>query len=82
MIINNNIREKIKPYLPFNYRSIVVERLKDKNVSVHPNTVSNVLNGSYNIIVAIEILQLYKEIRHQALRIRGDIDEPILGQSA
>jgi hypothetical protein len=82
MIINNNIREKIRPYLPWNYRSIVVERLKDKNVSVHPNTVSNVFNGSHNIIVAIEILQLYKETRHQALRIRRDIDEPILGQSA
>lgn len=61
MIINNALRKRLEKLLPKNYRRLVVDRLKEKGVTIHPNTVRNVLHGSNNLAVAVEILKLYNE---------------------
>lgn len=63
MKINNALRKTIEPLLPNDYRQVIVDRLKKKNISVHPNTVKNVLDGSENPTVALEILKLANEMR-------------------
>jgi len=61
MIINNALRKRIEKVLPKNYRKTIVDRLKERGKDIHPNTVYNVLNGSPNNEVALEILKLYNE---------------------
>jgi len=61
MIINNALRRRIKKFLPKNYRKIVVDRLKTQGKDYHRNTIRNVLNGSPNMEVALEIVKLYHE---------------------
>jgi hypothetical protein len=61
MIINNALRKRIEKLLPKNYRKAIVDRLKVRGIEIHPNTVYNVLHGSENNEVALEILRLYNE---------------------
>jgi hypothetical protein len=57
MIITKEIRKKLRPLLPVNYRKIVADRC-----DCHPNTVSNVLfNGTDNPEVALALLELGRE---------------------
>ncbi|MBA4056649.1 MAG: hypothetical protein C0490_18185 [Marivirga sp.] len=55
---NNALRKRLEILLPNDYRQVIVDRLKDRGIKVHPNTVGNVLNGSNNTEVALEILKL------------------------
>lgn len=62
MKITKAIRKEIAPFLPLKYRMIVVERLKAKGITVHPNTVSNVYKqGTDNPPVAGELIALALE---------------------
>jgi len=63
MIITSAQKEQLESLLPKDYRQIIVKRLKKKHINVHPNTVSNALNGSDNETVAAEIIKLYLEIK-------------------
>lgn len=63
MIITKALSVRMKKALPKNYRQQIVDRLKLKGKECHPNTVSNVLNGSNNADVALELLNLYNEHR-------------------
>lgn len=57
MIITKEIRRKLRPLLPSNYRQIVAERC-----GCHPNTVSNALNhGADNPQVVLALLELAQE---------------------
>lgn len=70
MIINNALRKRLEKLLPKNYRQEVVDRMKKKGKTIHPNTVGNVLRGSYNPEVALEILKLHTA--QKSLRRRFD----------
>jgi IS30 family transposase len=61
MIINNALRKRIEKLLPKNYRKTIVDKLKERGIEIHPNTVYNVLHGSQNNEVSLEILRLYNE---------------------
>ncbi len=61
MIINTAFRKRIQKLLPKNYRQVIVDRLKERGITVHDNTVYNVLHGSENDEVALEILKLHNE---------------------
>ncbi len=61
MIINNALRRRLYELLPKNYRQVVVARLNAKGITVHPNTVRNVLEGNANSVVAAELVELASE---------------------
>jgi len=61
MKITNALRKRLEILLPHEYRGIVVERLKARGISIHPNTVYNVLHGSDNTEVAVELMKLARE---------------------
>lgn len=61
MIIDKALSRRMKKLLPKNYRKLIVERLKTKGKDYHPNTIRNVLNGSPNMEVAQELVQLLEE---------------------
>jgi hypothetical protein len=61
MKINTALRKRLEILLPKNYRQVIVDRLKENGITVHPNTVTNVLNGSDNVDVALELLKLGNE---------------------
>lgn len=71
MLIKSTLRRRLVTFLPKNYRKIVVDRLFQQGIKVHPNTVSNVLEGrSENEAVAYELLQLYNERKKSIGRFR------------
>lgn len=85
MIINNALRKRLNKLLPKNYRKVVVERLKARGKTVHPNTVANVLNGNENNEVALEILKLYNEIKNPSNELSSKLHglaEAILNDAA
>lgn len=61
MAINNALRKRLKILLPKNYRQTVVARLLERGIKVHSNTVYNVLHGSENPDVMLEIIKLCNE---------------------
>jgi len=61
MQINITLRRQLTKLLPKNYRAIVVARLAAQGKHYHPNTVGNVLKGSVNKEIALELLALAKE---------------------
>jgi NADPH-dependent 2,4-dienoyl-CoA reductase/sulfur reductase-like enzyme len=61
MRITTAQRQLMKTFLPINYRQVVVARLKKRGITVHPNTVRNVLHGSENLAVAQELKKLADE---------------------
>jgi hypothetical protein len=64
MKINDTLRKRLKPLLPSNYRQVVVERLKNRGITVHPNTVQNALAGKgENPAVVLELLKLGNEMK-------------------
>jgi len=63
MKIDNTLRKQLKSLLPKNYRQVIVERLEARKITVHPNTVKNVLDGNDNHEVAIELLKLGNEMK-------------------
>lgn len=68
MKITKAIREEIVPFLPLKYRIIVAERLAAKGITVHPNTVANVLKlGTENTPVASELITLATEYKRMEL---------------
>lgn len=71
MIIDKALRRRIKKLLPKNYRKTIVERLKEQGKLYHPNTIRNVLNGSPNLEVALEILKLYNEEKKSLQRFKA-----------
>jgi hypothetical protein len=81
MIIDKALRRRMKKLLPKNYRQLVVERLKEKGRVYHPNTVRNVLNGSPNMEVAQELLDLLKEQQDSVNSFRKHADA-IVGEAA
>jgi len=56
-------KELIDFLLPRDYCRQIVARLAEKGVTVHPNTVRNVLNGSKNPTVALELVKLGNEMK-------------------
>ena len=72
MKITKAIRKEISPFLPLQYRIIVVERLQARGIKVHPNTVSNVYkHGNENAVVANELIALaaeYKRMEMQSIK--------------
>jgi DNA transposition AAA+ family ATPase len=73
MKITNALRKRINLFLPKNYRKEIVDRLKKRNIKVHPNTVSHTLNGGNNDVVAAEILQLANEQKERLQPVRRKI---------
>ena len=68
MRITRAIRKEIDPFLPTEYRKIVVERLQLQGKKIHPNTVSNVLkHGNDNTLVANELIKLAAEYKQMEL---------------
>lgn len=68
MKITKAIHKEIRPFLPRNYRHVVVERLREKGISVHINTVANVLrHGTENKVVAAELIALAAEYKQMEL---------------
>jgi len=64
MKINIALRKRLENLLPHDYRQVIVDRLKARNITVHPNTVTNALmNGSENAQVVLEILKLGNEMK-------------------
>lgn len=63
MKINKALRKRLEILLPNDYRQVVVDRLKERGITVHPNTVRNVLDGSNNPVVALELLKLGNEMK-------------------
>lgn len=85
MIINKALRKQLTKVLPKNYRLVIVERLKQRGLAVHPNTVSNVLRGSKNNAVALELLKLYNEEKKAASQIENQLEnlaDAIVGKAA
>lgn len=74
MIIDNAQRKRIQKLLPKNYRKTVIDRLKAKGKTYHPNTVRNVLFGSPNLEVAEEILRLCNEQQKSLKRFKRFAD--------
>lgn len=71
MLTTKQLQKKLKSLLPSDYRKQVVDRLREKGIEVHPNTVYNVLHGKHtNIEVANEIVELATE--QQALHKQMD----------
>lgn len=70
MIIDSALKRRIKIFLPKNYRKIIVQRLLEKGKTYHPNTIRNVLNGSPNLEVAQEILEVCREQRSVLKKFR------------
>jgi hypothetical protein len=68
MIIDKALSKRLKKLLPKNYRQIIVDRLKQKGTTYHPNTIRNVLNGSPNLEVAEAIVELCNEKRKSLSR--------------
>lgn len=61
MQIGSALRKRIEKFLPNNYRAVIVARLEAQGKKYHPNTVRNVLFGSANATVALELIKLAKE---------------------
>lgn len=78
MIRNKAQRKRIKTLLPWNYRTIIVDRLAEQGIKVHPNTVSNVLKGSDNKVVETALLRLYYERKKE----QESLDKTILDTAA
>ena len=81
MLIKAPLRRELEKLLPKNYRQVVVDRLKAKKKTVHPNTVYNVLHGSQNDEVALEIIKLYNEKKEES-RVHQRIADAIVADAA
>jgi len=71
MKITKALRKELEKYLPKNYRKIIVDRLAEKGITVHPNTVRNTLIGNDNLEVAIQLVKLSNEekVKYEKLHI-------------
>lgn len=75
MIINSALRKRLNLLLPKDYRREIVDRLKERGIKVHPNTVSNALNGSDNQVVVAEILKLANERKALRKKVKNLVEQ-------
>ncbi len=81
MIIDKALSRRMKKLLPKNYRKLICERLAAKGKVYHPNTIRNVLNGSPNLEVAQELVELLREQKETWENFRKHADT-IVGEAA
>ena len=85
MKINAALRKKLTRLLPKDYRKTIVDRLAERNISVHPNTVSNTLNGrpgSENDDVINELIALAAEEKAKQKNLHKELDKNLKQLSA
>jgi len=83
MKVNEKLRNKLLIHLPKDYRKTIVERLAEQGITVHPNTVSNTLNGSSeNDTVLNEILKLHNEEKEKTRSVHMELNKNLKQVSA
>lgn len=77
MKITKALRKELEKYLPKNYRKIIVDRLAEKGIPIHPNTVRNTLMGNDNLIVATQLVKLSNEERVKSQKLQKEFDHNV-----
>jgi hypothetical protein len=75
MIITSRMRKALRTYLPGDYRLVIKRRLEAQGITVHPNTVANVLNGAKNVAVALELVKLANEIKADQKQFEAQVQK-------